>query len=155
MKVGVMYVAPGQNDQYTILQNDGGSEDYLQFLESLGWPVRCVFYLHSLFCFFYILAFVFPTSHLLLCLTVCTCVCCCDRLSWRHTPDSAAVLIVTAALALSLRTLRQRRAKLCSMYQHSCQTTQRTRSRYCLFLFLRLFLFVAFLMFDLTCCVCV
>jgi hypothetical protein len=40
MKIGVIYVAPGQVDQNTILQNEAGSPEFNAFLRSLGWMVR-------------------------------------------------------------------------------------------------------------------
>eukprot|EP00698_Gefionella_okellyi_P005601 TRINITY_DN15095_c0_g1_i1.p1 TRINITY_DN15095_c0_g1~~TRINITY_DN15095_c0_g1_i1.p1 ORF type:complete len:1151 (-),score=221.33 TRINITY_DN15095_c0_g1_i1:75-3356(-) len=39
-KTGVIYVAVGQTDQNTILQNDGGSSDFNDFVASLGWVVE-------------------------------------------------------------------------------------------------------------------
>lgn len=38
-KIGVIYVAPGQEDQRDILRNSGGSELYSEFLKGVGWMV--------------------------------------------------------------------------------------------------------------------
>ncbi len=39
IKVGLVYVGEGQEDQSSILGNDNGSREYHQFLKGLGWPV--------------------------------------------------------------------------------------------------------------------
>jgi hypothetical protein len=38
-KIGVVYVAPGQDEQKIILRNEQGSADYEAFVDALGWPV--------------------------------------------------------------------------------------------------------------------
>jgi len=43
IKLGVLYVAPGQEGQRSILKNDQGSELYEQFVEELGVSVRISF----------------------------------------------------------------------------------------------------------------
>lgn len=39
LKIGVIYVKPGQDDQKDILRNDSGSTLYREFVDALGWPV--------------------------------------------------------------------------------------------------------------------
>ncbi|RCI03744.1 Ral GTPase-activating protein subunit alpha-2, partial [Rhizopus stolonifer] len=39
MKIGLIYVAHGQEDEQTILQNSRGSEKYNAFVNSLGWEI--------------------------------------------------------------------------------------------------------------------
>ena len=39
-KVAVLYVAPGQEDKASILNNSGGSHCYEDFVAGLGWEVR-------------------------------------------------------------------------------------------------------------------
>lgn len=39
LKIGVIYVKPGQDDQKDILRNDSGSPLYREFVDALGWPV--------------------------------------------------------------------------------------------------------------------
>lgn len=39
LKIGVIYVQEGQDDQKEILKNEGGSALYREFVNSLGWPV--------------------------------------------------------------------------------------------------------------------
>lgn len=39
IKIGVVYVAEGQEDQKIILKNDAGSKEYNDFLMGLGWTV--------------------------------------------------------------------------------------------------------------------
>ncbi|CAO3694673.1 unnamed protein product [Rhizopus microsporus] len=39
MKIGLIYVAHGQEDEQSILQNSQGSERYNRFVESLGWEI--------------------------------------------------------------------------------------------------------------------
>ena len=39
-KIGVLYVAPGQEDEHSILSNEGGSRAYENFLAGLGWEVE-------------------------------------------------------------------------------------------------------------------
>jgi hypothetical protein len=39
-KIGVIYVAPDQDDQKMILRNERGSAEYEAFVDALGWPVR-------------------------------------------------------------------------------------------------------------------
>lgn len=39
LKIGVIYVKPGQDDQKDILRNDNASPLYREFVDGLGWPV--------------------------------------------------------------------------------------------------------------------
>ena len=39
IKAAVVYIAPGQEDEQSILQNTGGSSRYEQFMRALGWQV--------------------------------------------------------------------------------------------------------------------
>lgn len=38
-KIAVIYVAPGQEDKNTILSNQGGSQEFEEFVAGLGWEV--------------------------------------------------------------------------------------------------------------------
>lgn len=40
LKIGVIYVAEGQEDQRTIFKNSAGSQDYTDFLRGLGWDIN-------------------------------------------------------------------------------------------------------------------
>ncbi|KAI8851661.1 hypothetical protein BC829DRAFT_386568, partial [Chytridium lagenaria] len=39
MKIAVVYVGPGQEDETVLLRNDGGSVEYQEFVGSLGWEI--------------------------------------------------------------------------------------------------------------------
>jgi hypothetical protein len=39
MKMAIIYVGPGQEDESTLLQNSSGSLQYDEFVTSLGWEV--------------------------------------------------------------------------------------------------------------------
>ena len=40
IKIALIYVGPGQEDERHILRNQSGSEDYHNFVGSLGWPIE-------------------------------------------------------------------------------------------------------------------
>jgi len=39
IKVALLYVGPGQEDEQSILQNESGSKEYEEFVTSLGWEI--------------------------------------------------------------------------------------------------------------------
>lgn len=85
-KIAVVYVAPGQEDQCSILMNSSGSMDYENFLASLGSEVRTL-YMFKLF-----------VSHFFTVLVHCTIHYFFIRLTWRSIWASAGVLRVALML---------------------------------------------------------
>lgn len=40
MKIGLIYVQDGQDNQHDILRNDNASDMYKEFVNGMGWAVR-------------------------------------------------------------------------------------------------------------------